>query len=66
MKVKELIEKLSKLDPERDIWVGYDYPYDVQEPDFREYTKDDMSEYFYRGKDKEDRIKIGDYMHFAE
>lgn len=45
MKVKELIEQLSKLDQERDIFIGYDYPHDVQEPDFREFTWDDMCPY---------------------
>ena len=35
MKVKELIEQLSNLDQERDIFIGYDYPHDVQEPDNR-------------------------------
>lgn len=63
MKVKELIEQLSKLDQERDIFIGYDYPHDVQEPDFRTFKEDDILDYFW---DKEDRIKVGDYIHFAE
>ena len=62
MKVKELIEHLSKLDQERDIWIGYDYPHDVQEPYFKEFTWDDMSPYH----PVEDRLRIGDYIHFAE
>ena len=63
MKVKELIERLSKLDQERDIFIGYDYPYDVQEPDFRTFNEFDISDDF---GDKEHRIKVRDYIHFAE
>ena len=63
MKVKERREQLSKLDQDRDIWIGYDYPHDVQEPDFRTFEESDISDYF---GDKEGRIKVGDYIHFAE
>lgn len=63
MKVKELIEKLSRLDQERDIWIGYDYPHDVQEPDFRAFEESDISDYFGYN---DDRIRVGDYIHFAE
>lgn len=62
MKVKELIEQLSKLDQERDIWIGYDYPYDVQEPYFVEFERRHLGKYH----PNEDRLKFGDYIHFAE
>lgn len=61
MKVKELIEKLSKLDQERDIWIGYDYPHAVQEPDFEPFIWD--GSIYTRN---ETRIKEGDYIHYAE
>lgn len=61
MKVKELIEQLSKLDQERDIFIGYDYPHDVQEPVFEPFEPD-------QGlfSNTETRIKVGDYIHYAE
>lgn len=62
MKVKELIEKLSKLDQERDIWIGYDYPHDVQEPRFVAFTKFDLTKYH----PTEDRMRFGDYIHYAK
>lgn len=61
MKVKELIEQLSKLDQERDIFIGYDYPHDVQEPDFEPF--DPNPRLF---SNTETRIKVGDYIHYAE
>ena len=61
MKVKELIEKLSKLDQDRDIWIGYDYPHQVDKPDFVE-----MDECRINHLGEETRLKIGDYIHFAE
>jgi hypothetical protein len=36
MKVKELIDQLQKLDPERNVWIFYDFPCDAFEPWFRE------------------------------
>lgn len=67
MKVKELIEKLSKLDQERDIWIGYDYPYAVQEPAFEVFTDEEVERrnciYERYGIP---RIKLGDYIHYAE
>lgn len=62
MKVRELIEQLSKLDQERDIWIGYDYPYDVQKPDFVKFGRQYLGKYH----PNEDRLKFGDYIHFAE
>lgn len=62
MKVKELIEQLSKFDQNRDIFIGYDYPYDVQEPQFVPF---DPEECFYFPRD-EKRLKEGDYIHYAE
>lgn len=61
MKVKELIDQLSKLDQERDIFIGYDYPHDVQEPDFEQFHPEDCL--FI---DNETRLKEGDYIHYAE
>lgn len=61
MKVKELIEQLSKLDQERDIYIGYDYPHDVQEPNFILYEPYESSFFCL-----ETRIKEGDYIHYAE
>lgn len=61
MKVKELIEQLSKLDQERDIFIGYDYPHDVQEPDFEPFDPDRSL-----FSNTETRIKVGDYIHYAE
>lgn len=63
MKVKELIEQLSKLDQERDIYIGYDYPHDVQEPEFRVFCEEDLGCCWHQN---ENRIKLGDYIHFAE
>ena len=61
MKVKELIERLSRLDQERDIFIGYDYPHGVQVPEFEIF-------HFERSifSRNEDRIKDGDYIHYAE
>lgn len=61
MKVRELIAQLNKLDPERDIWIGYDYPHEVQKPDFVLY---DRAEYHFC--ENETRLKEGDYIHYAE
>lgn len=36
MKVKELIEKLQGLDPERNVWIFYDFPCSCFGPEFRE------------------------------
>lgn len=56
MKVKELIEQLKQLNPEKDIWVIYDgiYP---QYPSFTELKEDDIM--FTKN------AKAGDYAHIA-
>jgi len=63
MKVKELIERLSKLDPERGIWIGYDFPHDIQTPHFVEY--EEFQDYSPSRRIRE-LIKEGDYIHYAE
>lgn len=56
MKVKELIEQLQQLNPEKDIWVVYDCVA-PQIPSFDELKEDDiMWEY---------GAKAGDYAHKA-
>lgn len=56
MKVKELIEKLLKLDQEKNIWVLYD-GYGEDAPDFEIATEEEV-EFL-------DKIRVGDYVHFA-
>ena len=57
MKVKELIEELSKLDPERNIWIIYDGYYPM-EPDVDSYVlEEDVDRYKEYDKD----VEIGDY-----
>ena len=34
MKVRELIEQLQQLDPERNVWIFYDFPCAAFEPHF--------------------------------
>ncbi len=53
MTVKELIEKLQSLDPERQIWVYYDL-YELQEPEFETWEEEGRGE-----------MKTGDYVHLA-
>ena len=53
MKVKEYIEQLRKLDPEKDLWILYDYCYALV-PEVEEVTSDD--EFI------PDEIKEGDYI----
>ena len=60
MKVKELIEKLKELDPEKNIWVFYDYPCSCDEPDFSCQAGAEAARFF-----KEDGCKVGDYYHNA-
>ena len=56
MKVRELIEKLKKLDPEKNIWVCYDgYAWD--EPDFTEEVVDPIPD--------NNEVQLGDYYHRA-
>lgn len=62
MKVKELIERLSKLDPERNIWIGYDFPFDIQEPMFEEYSGETREIGYINPME----IENGDYIHCAE
>ena len=67
MKVKELIDLLSKLDPERNIWVGYDFPYRFEEPDFIPLSKKRFSEWKYgRIDNRYGKLNEGDYIHYAE
>ena len=67
MKVKELIEQLNKLDPERSIWVGYDFPHRFEEPDFIPMSEERFSEYLSWPDDyQEGQLKVGDYIHYAE
>jgi len=63
MKVKELLEILSQLDQERDIWIGYDYPHDVQVPNFVTF---EWEHYRWKFHPVETRLRNGDYIHFAE
>ena len=57
MKVKELIEELSKLDQEKGIWVAYNFPYDLFEPMPDHEADEDYLKYF---KDK--GVEEGDYI----
>lgn len=57
MKVKELIEQLQKLDPERGIWVFYDFPCDCFEPDFSARVTERETFIF-----DEEGVQEGDYM----
>ena len=56
MKVKELIENLSKLDPDKGIWILYDY-YALCEivPD-SEADEEDVEQFGIHG------MKLGDYI----
>ena len=56
MKVKEMIEELSKLDQEKNIWVLYDY-YNIFEP-----TPDDVADEEDVEQFKDDGVKLGDYI----
>ena len=56
MKVKELIEQLQQLNPEKDIWVVYDCIY-PKIPSFDELEEDDIM--------WKDGAKVGDYAHKA-
>lgn len=47
MKVRELIEHLQTLDPERNVWVIYD-TYMAYEPDFSEIITEVDAMYFSR------------------
>ena len=41
MTVRELIEELKKLDQEKKVWVMYDPPYAVWEPEFQHLVGED-------------------------
>lgn len=57
MKVKELINDLSKLDSERNIWIIYDGYYPM-EPNFDSYVlEEDVDKYKEYNKD----VKVSDY-----
>lgn len=56
MKVKELISMLQKLDPERNVWIFYDYPCDAFEPEFRECDAEEAACF------KGEGVKKGDYV----
>ena len=55
MKVKDLISKLDMLDPERDIWIFYDYPCAALEP-IIEGEANEFDSKNFKGK-----VKVGDY-----
>ena len=56
MKVKEMIEELSKLDQEKNIWVLYDSYY-IFEP-----TPDDVADEEDVKQFKDEGVKLGDYI----
>lgn len=58
MKVKDFIEELKKLDQEKNIWLMYDPPYSVGEPEV-DHLIDDNSDYAKMFSDRE--VKKGDY-----
>ena len=58
MKVKELIEILNTFDPDKNIWIGYDYPFAICEPNF-ELFKDSWQ------YTEDDKVAPEDYIHFA-
>ena len=57
MKVKELISRLQKLDPERNVWIFYDYPVACYEPDFSYEATESDAQVFKRSG-----CKAGDYI----
>lgn len=57
MKVKELIDELNKLDPEKGIWIIYDGYYPM-EPDVDSYV---LEEDIDRYKEYNEDIKVSDY-----
>jgi hypothetical protein len=60
MKVKELIEQLQRLDPERNVWVFYDYPCDAFEASFGGIANHEDAAMLGC-----DGVKVGDYYMFA-
>lgn len=56
MKVKDFINELQKLDPDKDIWVMYDPPSAVDEPKV-EHLVGGRAEY----ADMYDEVERGDY-----
>ena len=56
MKVKKLIEELSKLDQEKNIWVLYDSYY-IFDP-----IPDDVADEEDVEQFKDDGVKLGDYI----
>lgn len=63
MTVKEFIEELKKLDQDKDIWLMYDPPYSVGEPEV-DHLIDDKSDYAKMFSDRE--VKEGDYAIIAD
>lgn len=56
MKVRELIEQLQQLDPERNVWIFYDTPCAALEPHFGGIADEEHVGYFGdRG------VAVGDY-----
>lgn len=56
MKVKELIESLSKLDPEKNIWILYDYYALLDIVPNKEADEEDVEQFGING------MKLGDYV----
>lgn len=57
MTVRELIEHLQTLDPDKGIWIFYDYPCDAFEP-YPDGTATSEAEDFF----KEEGVRQGDYV----
>lgn len=57
MTVRELIEHLQTLDPEKGIWVFYDYPCSAFAPRPDDTANDEEAKYF-----EDEGVKEGDYI----
>lgn len=62
MKVRELIEELQKLDQDKNIWLMYDPPYAICEPDITHLIGDNSE---YACMYDRDGVKEGDYAMIA-
>ena len=58
MKVKDFIEELKKLDQEKNIWLMYDPPFSVSEPEV-EHLVGDNTDFARMFSDRD--VKEGDY-----
>lgn len=56
MKVKELIEQLQKLDPEKNVWIFYDYPFACMEPELRECSEEEAGMFTEEGCQPKDYV----------